>query len=337
MPAAVDDGERRERDGEPDEPIPTREGRSMDSTAQALGTETPLRSATADVAAVDRDGPLIAAARPVIDQLASDVADTGIVVALTNARGNVLDVRGTGRSLSVRRDAAGAGAPITDPRSGRAVGTLDLTCRAADANPLMQPLAARAAREIEQRLVDDPGLHERLTLHRFLKKRRGAKCPFVLVTPRRLITNAAADRLVGSHDEPVLRDAAERLCDGRERGAITLALTGGTVAARAEPVPDNGSAAGTILQLTPLVRGGGSSGHRQERALWGWESLTGTERSVALLVAEGLTNREAAERLFLSPHTVDFHLRSVFRKFGTRSRVHLTRLIVQAEHEREGA
>ncbi len=72
-------------------------------------------------------------------------------------------------------------------------------------------------------------------------------------------------------------------------------------------------------------------------ALWGWESLTGTERSVALLVAEGLTNREAADRLFLSPHTVDFHLRSVFRKFGTKSRVHLTRLIVQAEHEREGA
>lgn len=309
----------------------------MDSTAQVLDEQTPPRSATVHVAAVDRDGLLVEAARPVIDQLASDVADTGIVVALTNARGHVLDVRGTGRSLGVRPDAAGALAPITDPRSGRVVGTLDLTCRAADANPLMQPLAVRAAREIEQRLVDDPSLHERLSLHRFLQRRRGAKWPFVLVTARRLITNAAADRLVGPHDEPVLRDAADRLCGGHERDVITLTLTGGTVAARAEPVPDGGSAAGTILQLMPLVQGGGTSGHRRERAPWGWESLTGTERSVALLVAEGLTNREAAERLFLSPHTVDFHLRSVFRKFGTSSRVHLTRLIVQIEHEREGA
>ena len=216
----------------------------MDSAAQALGTETPLRSATTDVAAVERDGLLIEAARPVIDQLARDVADTGIAVALTNAGGNVLDIRGTARSLGVRPDGRGAVAPITDPRSGRAVGTLDLICRAADANPLMLPLAARAAREIEQRLVDDPSLRERLTLHRFLQKRRGAKWPFVLVTARRLITNAAADRLVGPHDESVLRDAAERLCDGRERGAITLALTGGTVARAPSRSPTTGQQPG---------------------------------------------------------------------------------------------
>jgi hypothetical protein len=51
------------------------------------------------------------------------------------------------------------------------------------------------------------------------------------------------------------------------------------------------------------------------------------------VVAEGLTNREAGERLFLSPHRVDFHLRSNFRKPGTSSRAHLTRLVVLAQHE----
>lgn len=55
----------------------------------------------------------------------------------------------------------------------------------------------------------------------------------------------------------------------------------------------------------------------------GWASLTAVERDVAALVADGLTNRQVAERLFLSAHTVDFHLRKVFQKLGTRSRVDL--------------
>jgi DNA-binding CsgD family transcriptional regulator len=308
----------------------------MDMTAQALAAETHPRSTVNHVVVADGDGLLVRAARPVVDQLASDVADTGIAVALTNASGHVLVLRASGTSLGVRPEMAGAAAPITDPGSGRTVGTLDLTCRAADASPLMRPLAARAAREIEQHLVDDGRLHERLALHRFLQRRRGAKGPFVLVTERRLITNAAADPLVGPRDEPVLRDAADQLCDGREGDVMTLVLTGGSFAARAEPVHDTGSPAGTILQLRPVARDAGGSGHRRERALSGWDSLTGTERSVALVVAEGLTNREAAERLFLSRHTVDFHLRSVFRKLGTSSRVHLARLIVKT-HEREGA
>ena len=43
--------------------------------------------------------------------------------------------------------------------------------------------------------------------------------------------------------------------------------------------------------------------------LTGWESLTRSERAVAELVAAGLTNREVGTRLFISPHTVNSHLR----------------------------
>jgi DNA-binding CsgD family transcriptional regulator len=55
--------------------------------------------------------------------------------------------------------------------------------------------------------------------------------------------------------------------------------------------------------------------------------MTGAELTVARLVADGLTNREVAERLFVSPHTVNSHLRHVFGKLGIKSRVELARLV----------
>jgi DNA-binding CsgD family transcriptional regulator/tetratricopeptide (TPR) repeat protein len=58
----------------------------------------------------------------------------------------------------------------------------------------------------------------------------------------------------------------------------------------------------------------------------GWAALTTSELTVARLVAEGLTNREVAERLFVSPHTVNSHLRHVFSKLGINSRVELARV-----------
>jgi DNA-binding CsgD family transcriptional regulator len=58
----------------------------------------------------------------------------------------------------------------------------------------------------------------------------------------------------------------------------------------------------------------------------GWEALTSSERAVVELVAEGLTNREAADRLYVSPHTVNSHLRHVFSKLGINSRVELARV-----------
>jgi DNA-binding CsgD family transcriptional regulator len=58
----------------------------------------------------------------------------------------------------------------------------------------------------------------------------------------------------------------------------------------------------------------------------GWAALTDSELAVARLVAQGLTNREVAERLFVSQHTVSGHLRHVFTKLDVNSRVELTRL-----------
>jgi len=56
------------------------------------------------------------------------------------------------------------------------------------------------------------------------------------------------------------------------------------------------------------------------------EHLTPQEFQIATFVAEGLTNRDVAARLFLSPKTVEFHLGRVFRKLDIRSRGELIRL-----------
>jgi DNA-binding NarL/FixJ family response regulator len=61
----------------------------------------------------------------------------------------------------------------------------------------------------------------------------------------------------------------------------------------------------------------------RRRATFGWESLTPTEVKVVSLVAEGLTNRQIAERLFVSRRTVATHLEHVFQKLGHANRVAL--------------
>jgi DNA-binding CsgD family transcriptional regulator len=54
-------------------------------------------------------------------------------------------------------------------------------------------------------------------------------------------------------------------------------------------------------------------------------TLTPQELQVATLIQQGMTNREAAAQLFLSPRTIDFHLRNVFAKLGVSNRAELMR------------
>jgi DNA-binding CsgD family transcriptional regulator len=55
--------------------------------------------------------------------------------------------------------------------------------------------------------------------------------------------------------------------------------------------------------------------------------LSPAELRVALAVGEGISNREAAERLYVSTKTIDYHLQNIYRKLGLRSRTQLAALV----------
>jgi DNA-binding CsgD family transcriptional regulator len=72
------------------------------------------------------------------------------------------------------------------------------------------------------------------------------------------------------------------------------------------------------------LRASGESARKRDATTT--DELTAQERQVARLVGQGMSNREAAAQLFLSPRTIDFHLRNVYAKVGISSRRELARL-----------
>ncbi|MGW1343128.1 LuxR C-terminal-related transcriptional regulator [Kribbella sp. NPDC002412] len=66
-----------------------------------------------------------------------------------------------------------------------------------------------------------------------------------------------------------------------------------------------------------LAATGETVGHRTDHA---GETLTAQEAHIAELAANGLTNAEIGAQLFLSRHTIEWHLRKVFTKLGITSR-----------------
>jgi len=106
-------------------------------------------------------------------------------------------------------------------------------------------------------------------------------------------------------------DAGHQALVAESRNAIG---DGGFAAAWAE-----GAALATEEAIAYALRGRGE----RKRPPTGWESLTPTEFDVVRLVEEGLPNKDIATRLFVSPRTVQSHLRHVYNKLSLTSRVQL--------------
>jgi DNA-binding CsgD family transcriptional regulator len=133
------------------------------------------------------------------------------------------------------------------------------------------------------------------------------------------------EEALAAHDTP-FETARTQLCFGER-----LRRAGRRIEARAQlraavGVFDRLAAAPWAERARTELRASGERVSRRKPEAT--ERLTAQELSVALTVARGATNREAAAALFLSPKTIEFHLRNVYRKLGLRSRTQLVRWVL---------
>jgi DNA-binding CsgD family transcriptional regulator len=149
-------------------------------------------------------------------------------------------------------------------------------------------------------------------------------------TAEALVAVAGLTAARGQPDQALrLLAAAERFHADTGLGRLPLQAERAeqhTAASRARLHPDTAEACwaeGTHLSLEEAVayarRGRGERGRPQV----GWAALTPTEREIVRLVAEGHTNAEIGERLFVSVHTVKKHLSHVYAKVGLGGRAEL--------------
>jgi len=259
----------------------------------------------------------------------------------TNAIGTALEVRspsvvvGHEHFANALTAMACATTPITDPTSGSIIGAVDLTCAAEHATPLMLPLTRRIAWEIEQRLLDDASIDQRILREAFLKARRTTRLPVVSVSSTSMFAGGAAGALVEPGDREAIWDCATAALGAGITAGTQLRLSSGrTVALQCEPVLDGPRLVGLIVTLDPgsaAVTNRPAAAAGPPSGIDAWSGLTTTERAVADQAAQGRTNAEIATRLVLSPHTIDYHLRQIFRKLNVHSRVELTRAVVERQ------
>ena len=181
---------------------------------------------------------------------------------------------------------------------------------------------ARLARADGDTSLADDLAHEALTL--------AAKCGVLVETVDALETVAGLAAHFESYEESArLCGAAQRLRDeiGYVRFRVEQPDYDADVARAREALGEEaferpwaeGSAMSADEAVAYAERGRGE----RKRPSAGWEALTPTELDVVRLAAQGLSNPQIAERMFISRHTVKVHMSHVFAKLGVSSRAEL--------------
>jgi DNA-binding CsgD family transcriptional regulator len=189
--------------------------------------------------------------------------------------------------------------------------------------------AAQIARRARMSAVEMRALH---TGVRFGDRSQAGRLGELARTLKTPLAEAIADHARGlaDHDSDLLDAAADRFAD---MGAAALAADAAAQAAREHARRgDRGKELESSTRAHWLASQGGVRTPAVDAAAQPLP-ITDREREIAMLAADGLSNRQIAERLSLSVRTVDGHLYRIFAKLGIESRDQLVLLMSGARSE----
>jgi DNA-binding CsgD family transcriptional regulator/RecA/RadA recombinase len=195
-------------------------------------------------------------------------------------------------------------------------------------NPAFMPWRSQAALallQLERREEAAPLAEEELELARTWGAPRALGAALRVAG---LVEGGAEGMALLQEAVELLSDSPAKLEQAKARTELGAALRRANQRSKAREQLRRAVELATICGASPLAARAESellaTGARPRRvALSGVESLTPSERRVAELAAEGPTNREIAQALFVTPKTVEVHLSSVYRKLGISSRSQL--------------
>ena len=210
---------------------------------------------------------------------------------------------------------------------------LDATAEGGAPSDRVRALITLAAIDRREQQGDDAEAHahEALRLSRSMVHKRGVVDALeVLGVVRRI--ERATQRRPGS--------SGPRTRCGKRRGTRTARPTREQEVTQADSAVasalgaderERARAEGAALSLEERVRLRGPGSGRAQAAGDRWAALTATEARVAALAAEGLTNAQVGEQLFISRHTVDSHLRHIYAKLGVSTRAELATRVARQD------
>ncbi|WP_033288848.1 sigma-54-dependent Fis family transcriptional regulator [Amycolatopsis jejuensis] len=209
---------------------------------------------------VDHDGRMThrwsadRAASDCFDELGLDIGSCLLEeVVGTNGPGTALETRssivvhGEEHYAENLRGFSCYGHPIFHPVTRRIEGALDVTLLAAQANPLLAPLVAKAVEEIERQLLEGSRVSERSLLAAFQAMSRPTR-PVVAIGADMLLCNQAAADLLEGSDVALLWNLAGEVAGPSEME--TDLRSGQRARVRAEPVA--GARGGVLVEIRPL-------------------------------------------------------------------------------------